>query len=56
VAAVRFRRAGGGAVRVLLRATRAADPRLLTCHSASPERPLGFTLLELAAEPAGEAG
>jgi hypothetical protein len=56
VAAVRFRRAGGGAVRVLLRATRAADPRPLTCHSASPERPLGFTLLELAAEPAGEAG
>ena len=47
--AVRFRRAaGGGVVRVLLRAGRSADPRPLTCHSARPEPPLRFTLVELA--------
>ena len=48
VEAVRFRLAGGGAVRVLLRAGRVDDPRPLTCHSARPESPLRFTLLELA--------
>jgi hypothetical protein len=48
VEAVRFRGAGGGIVRVLLRADRAADPRPLTCHSLRAESPLRFTLLELA--------
>jgi hypothetical protein len=47
VEAVRFRLAGGGTARVLLRAGRVDDPRLLTCHSARPESPLRFTLLEL---------
>ena len=47
VQAVRFDRPGGG-VRVLLRATRDAEPRLLTCHSARPEPPLAFDLLEVA--------
>ncbi|HTE68946.1 MAG TPA: sucrase ferredoxin [Actinomycetes bacterium] len=50
VDAVRFRRAGGGRLRVVVRATKSAEPRLLTCHSARPEPPLRFTLLELAAE------
>jgi hypothetical protein len=44
---VRFRRAGGGVLRVVLRAARTADPRMLTCHSARPEPPLSFTLLEM---------
>jgi hypothetical protein len=48
VEAVRFRLAGGGTVRVLLRAGRVDDPRPLTCHSVRPESPLRFTLLELA--------
>jgi hypothetical protein len=43
--AVRFRRPGGGELRVLLRATRDAEPRPLTCHSARPEPPLAFDLL-----------
>jgi hypothetical protein len=47
LAAVRFARAGGGQVRVLVGADRAADPRMLTCHSARPEAPLGFALVEL---------
>ena len=47
VAAVRFGRADGGGLRVLLRATRTADPRPLTCHSTRPEAPLAFELLEL---------
>jgi Sucrase/ferredoxin-like len=51
VDAVRFRLPDGGRVRVVLRATRDADPRPLTCHSARPESPLGFSLLELAAAP-----
>ena len=51
VAAVRFARPGGGQVRVLVRADRTADPRMLTCHSAHPEAPLGFTLLELSEAP-----
>ena len=51
VAAVRFARAGGGQVRVLVRADRTADPRVLTCHSVHPEAPLGFTLLELSEAP-----
>ena len=46
VQAVRFDRPGGG-VRVLLRATRDAEPRLLTCQSARPEPPLAFDLLEV---------
>ena len=53
VAAVRFARAGGGQVRVLVRADRAANPRMLTCHSVHPEAPLGFTLLELSEAPGG---
>jgi hypothetical protein len=48
---VRFRRAGGGVLRVVLRAARTADPRMLTCHSVRPEPPLSFTLLELASAP-----
>jgi hypothetical protein len=48
---VRFRRAGGGVLRVVLRAARTADPRMLTCHSARPEPPLSFDLLELASDP-----
>jgi Sucrase/ferredoxin-like len=48
VEAVRFRLAGAGTVRVLLRAGRADDPRPLTCHSTRPESPLRFTLLGLA--------
>ena len=47
VAAVRFARADGGQVRVLVRADRTADPRMLTCHSARPEAPLGFALVEI---------
>jgi hypothetical protein len=50
--AVRFRRPGGGALRVLLRVSRTADPRPLTCHSLRAEAPHTFDLLELAAEPA----
>jgi hypothetical protein len=50
VTAVRFGHAGGGRLRVLVRAARAA-PRMLTCHSARPEPPLSFTLLELSEEP-----
>jgi hypothetical protein len=46
-----FRRAGGGRLRVVLRASRDADPRPLTCHSTRPESPLVFSLLELAADP-----
>jgi hypothetical protein len=48
VEAVRFGRPGGGTLRVLLRATRRAAPRPLTDHSARPEVPVGFDLLELA--------
>jgi len=51
VHAVRFRRPGGGVLRLLVRVTRTADPRLLTCHSVLPEPPLSFELLELADEP-----
>jgi hypothetical protein len=51
VDAVRFRRAGGGRLRAVLRTTRDAVPRPLTCHSVRPEPPLSFTLLELAADP-----
>jgi (2Fe-2S) ferredoxin len=47
VQAVRFTHPGGG-LRVLLRAIRTAEPRLLTCHSARAEPPLGFDLLEVA--------
>jgi hypothetical protein len=48
VQAVRFARPGGGAVRVLLRASRDTEPRPLTDHSARPESPLAFDLLEVA--------
>jgi hypothetical protein len=51
VDAVRFRLPDGARLRVVLRATRDADPRPLTCHSARPESPLNFSLLELAADP-----
>ena len=47
---VRFRRPGGAAVVVRLRVAKNADPRPLTCHSARPEPPLTFDLLELAEE------
>jgi hypothetical protein len=47
VQAVRFARPGGGEVRVLLRATRDTEPRLLTDHSTRPESPLAFDLLEV---------
>jgi hypothetical protein len=47
---VRFRLPDGVRLRVVLRATRDADPRPLTCHSARPESPLSFSLLELADE------
>jgi hypothetical protein len=47
VEAVRFRHPGGGVLRVLLRVTRTADPRLLTCHSVRAESPPSYTLLEL---------
>jgi hypothetical protein len=52
VVAVRFRRPGGS-LRVLVRATRTAEPRPLTDHSPRPEVPVAFDLLELAAEPVG---
>ena len=52
VEAVRFRPRDGGVVRVVVRVTRSADPRPLTCHSTRAERPLGYDLLELAAAPA----
>jgi hypothetical protein len=45
VVAVRFRRPGG-TLRVLVRATRTAEPRPLTDHSVRPEVPVGFDLLE----------
>jgi hypothetical protein len=48
---VRFRLADGARLRVVLRTTRDADPRPLTCHSTRPESPLVFSLLELAADP-----
>jgi hypothetical protein len=48
---VRFRRPGGAALRVRLRVARTAEPRPLTCHSARPEPPLSFDLLELASAP-----
>jgi hypothetical protein len=51
VHAVRFRRRSGAVLRLLVRATRTADPRLLTCHSTLPEPPMSFVLLELADEP-----
>jgi hypothetical protein len=51
VDAVRFRLPDGARLRVVLRATRDADPRPLTCHSTQPESPLVFSLLELAADP-----
>jgi hypothetical protein len=49
---VRFRPRAGGVLRVVVRATRTSDPRPLTCHSTRAERPLGYEVLELAAEPA----
>jgi hypothetical protein len=49
--AVRFRLPDDAALRVLVRATRSADPRPLTCQSLRPEPPLSFTLLELTPEP-----
>jgi hypothetical protein len=50
--AVWFRRRDGGRLRLVVRAARAAEARMLTDHSARPERPLGFSLVELADEPA----
>jgi hypothetical protein len=51
VDAVRFRLPDGARLRVVLRTTRDAEPRPLTCHSVRAEPPLSFTLLELAAGP-----
>jgi hypothetical protein len=51
VDAVRFALPDGARLRVVLRATRDADPRPLTCHSARAESPLSFSLLELATDP-----
>jgi Sucrase/ferredoxin-like len=51
LAVVRFRRPGGDVLRVVLRLAPSPDPRLLTCHSARPEAPPTYELLELAAEP-----
>ena len=48
---VRFGLAGGNRLRVVVRATRDADPRPLTCHSVRAEPPLSFTLLELSEAP-----
>jgi hypothetical protein len=48
--AVGFGRRDGGRLRVVVRAARNAEPRLLTCSSAEPEPPLTFTLLELRVE------
>jgi hypothetical protein len=48
---VRFGLATGGRLRVVVRTTRDADPRLLTCHSVRAEPPLSFTLLELSSSP-----
>jgi hypothetical protein len=48
---VRFALAAGGRLRVVVRTTRDADPRLLTCHSVRAEPPLSFTLLELSSSP-----
>jgi hypothetical protein len=42
----------GGRLRVVVRAGRTAEPRMLTDHSARPESPLSFELVELAATPA----
>jgi hypothetical protein len=46
VVAVRFHRPGGS-LRVLVRATHTAEPRPLTDHSAQPEVPVTFELVEL---------
>jgi hypothetical protein len=41
----------GGRLRVVVRAARTAEPRLLTCSSTRPEPPLHtYTLLELHTE------
>jgi hypothetical protein len=47
-----FQAAGGGRLRVVVRAARTAEPRLLTCSSAEPQPPMAFTLLELRADEA----
>jgi hypothetical protein len=52
LAVVRFRRPGGDVLRVVLRVGPSPDPRMLTCHSARPEAPPTYELLELTAEPA----
>jgi hypothetical protein len=49
--AIWFRRPGGGRLRLVVRASRSGDPRMLTCHSARPQPPLSFELLELAELP-----
>jgi hypothetical protein len=52
VSAVRFVAGDGGRLRVVVRAARTAEPRLLTCSSAEPQPPMAFTLLELRADDA----
>ena len=54
LAVVRFRRPGGDVLRVVLRVAPSPDPRMLTCHSARPEAPPTYELLELTAEPGSE--
>ena len=51
VDAVRFRRAGGGRLRVVVRVTRDADPRPLTSPSVRPEPPRSLNLMELSSAP-----
>ena len=49
VSAVRFMAIDGGRLRVVVRAARTADPRLLTCASTEPQPPMAYTLLALEA-------
>jgi hypothetical protein len=53
--AIWFRRPDGGRLRLLVRASRELAPRMLTCHSLRPERPLSFELVELD-DPASPGG
>jgi hypothetical protein len=52
VSAVRFRAAGGGRLRVVVRAARAVEPQLLTCTAGEPQPPMAYTLLALRADQA----
>jgi Sucrase/ferredoxin-like len=52
VSAVHFVAADGGRLRVVVRAARTAEPRLLTCTSDEPQPPMAYTLLALRADEA----